>query len=274
MKIALLPDDRPIWIEAYKALPESDRPTDLRCAAATSRGEPCLGVAWTQNLVSTVRPPVFAAHHIPGCTREIQRPPSESGDSGHAVKVTRRDVLRITRGRAQHERAGVMHEPDDTTPGMSTQRSVPAGPGERGCSVDSAPRLLTLLGDLITAGIPDTLMQCPVTGELHLAEEYILPLAPARGATGWHLLYGEIYDTGIRAESGSRWFEVRRGTRGTAHQSLRAFVPPRLLADVMGRIPADKLVGRWIILLSDVKPGRTWCEPPEAFDVAIRRRPA
>lgn len=274
MRIALLPDGRPIGIETYKARPAGARPTDLRCAAATTSGDPCHGKAWPMNLDSKVRAPWFAARHVPDCTAHVEHTPSETGDAGHTVTVVRRDILRITRGHARHQGTGARHDPDDTVAGPRTQRSVPAGPGEHGRSVDSAPRLLTLLGDLITAGVPDTLIECPITGRQHPAQEYILPLATARGATGWHILFGQIYTTGIRPESRSRFFDVRRGTRGTAHQALRVYISPHMLDEVLGRIPIDNLVGRWIILLSNVKPGRSWCEPLEAFDVAIRRAPA
>ena len=272
MRIALLPDDRPISIEALKSLPDDARPTELRCAAATTLGLPCLGKAWTVNLDSKVRSPWFAARHVSECTAHVSSAPSEAGDAGHTVDVVRRDVLRITRGRSHNDGESARHEPDASVPGTGTQRLMPARPGEYGRSVDSAPRLKTLLKELILTGIPDdTTVECPVTGDLNPAREYILPLATARDALGWHILYGEIYRTGIRPESGSRYFEVRRGSRGTAHQALTVFVSPHLLDAVLGRIPVDQLVGRWIIVLADVGRRASWCSPAFATDVAIRR---
>lgn len=273
MRVALLSDGQRIWIDNYKTLPESELPIVLRCAAVTSRGRPCLGDAWPTCLTSKVKSAAFAAHHIAGCTRQVDRPPSAPGDAGHADLVTLHDVIRITRRPRKGGSGGPQHVPDDSTPGESTRRSVPAGPGQRGHNVDASYGLVTMLGDLIVAGIPDAVVECPMTGQRHLAKEYILPLATARGATGWHLLYGEIYKSNIREESGSRRFEIRRGTRGTAHQALTPFVSQHMLDDVMGEIPPEKLVGRWIILLAFVKPGVTWCEPAEPIDIAIRLPP-
>lgn len=271
MRQAMKQSGERISIDQYRALPAATRPANLRCPGAAA-GTPCEREVWAGALESQVVTAYFAAHHIAGCDEGAAPVQQEAGDAGHDHAVVVAGVLNVTLEPAARPGGGTRQTPDDAAEGNETRRLRPAGPGEAGQSQDAAPRLRTVLRDLITTGFdPDLIVRCPKTQNLHRAADYFVPLETGRGTTGWRMFYGRIASTFINVRTRSLGIIPHLNGEPSGRE-LTVYVPPYLQEGFLGRITQEQLEGRWIIVLDHGRGGH-WIKVEDPTYVALLMQP-